>query len=445
MTPDVIVIGAGCAGLAAATALVEDGARVLVLEGRPTLGGRASAVRDAATGEKLDNGQHVLMGCYDASLAFLHRIGASDRIRRQSGLTITMVEEGGRQSRLQLPPLPAPLHLLAGVLAWDALSWAEKLSVMRVGTAITGRAAPAASDAGLSRLTVREWLMAHGQAPRLVRLFWEPLALAALNQSIDAAAAATFVEVLSRMFGPEAERASLVLPAVPLDEMYAEPAREWLEARGSEVRTKAMAHVRVTGDRVGGVDVRGELFDAPVVIATAPWFSLAQLFVAPPPSLADLLARAAATASSPIVTVNLWYDRQVLDEALIGLPGRAFQWVFDKGLIFGRDRSHLSMVASGAADIVSRTNAELVEMAIRDVTAALPRVAAATLTHAIAVRERHATFSLAPGQPRRPPCETPVKGLLLAGDWIDTGLPATIEGAVVSGHWAARAARATGH
>ena len=131
MTPDVIVIGAGCAGLAAATALVEDGARVLVLEGRPTLGGRASAVRDAATGEKLDNGQHVLMGCYDATLAFLHRIGASDRIRRQSGLAVTMVEETGRQSRLQLPPLPAPLHLLAGVLAWDALSWSEKLSVMR--------------------------------------------------------------------------------------------------------------------------------------------------------------------------------------------------------------------------------------------------------------------------------------------------------------------------
>ena len=445
MTPDVIVIGAGCAGLAAATALVEDGARVLVLEGRPTLGGRASAVRDAATGEKLDNGQHVLMGCYDATLAFLHRIGTSDRVRRQSGLAVTMVEETGRQSRLQLPPLPAPLHLLAGVLAWDALSWGEKLSVMRIGSVITGRPAAAASDRGLSRVTVREWLLAHGQAPRLVGLFWEPLALAALNQAIDEAAADTFVEVLSRMFGPEAERASLVVPAVPLDELYAEPAREWLEARGSEVRTKAMACVRVSGDRVVGVDVRGEMIDAPIVIATAPWFALAQLFAPPPPSMGDVLERAAATASSPIVTVNLWYDRQVLDEALIGLPGRAFQWVFDKGLIFGRDRSHLSMVASGAADIVSRTNAELVEIAIRDVAAALPRTAGATLTHAIAVRERHATFSLAPGQPRRPSRETPVNGLFLAGDWIDTGLPATIESAVISGHWAARAARTPGH
>jgi squalene-associated FAD-dependent desaturase len=444
MTPDVIVIGAGCAGLAAATSLVEQGARVLVLEGRPILGGRASAVRDAATGEKLDNGQHVLMGCYDATFAFLHRIGASNLLRRQSALALTIVERGGRQSRLQLPPLPAPLHLLAGVLAWDALAWGEKLSVMRIGSAITGRTASAPRNASPACVNVRQWLVAHGQAPRLIGLFWEPLALAALNQSIDEAAADTFVEVLSRMFGPEAERATLVMPAVPLDEMYAEPAREWLEARGSEVRTRATARVRVRGDRVEGVEVRGDKLDAPVVIATAPWFSLAQLFSTPPASMTDLLARAAATASSPIVTVNLWYDRQVLDEPLIGLPGGAFQWVFDKGLIFGRDRSHLSTVASGAADIVARTNAELVEMAIREVAQALPRASAATLTHALAVRERHATFSLAPGQPRRPPCETPVAGLLLAGDWIDTGLPATIEGAVVSGHWAARAARRTG-
>ena len=90
------------------------------------------------------------------------------------------------------------------------------------------------------------------------------------------------------MFGPEAERASLVVPAVPLDELYAEPAREWLEARGSEVRTKATACVRVSGDRVVGVDVRGEMIDAPVVIATAPWFALAQLFAPPPPSMGDL-------------------------------------------------------------------------------------------------------------------------------------------------------------
>jgi len=432
--PDVIVVGAGFAGLAAATALAEQGARVLVLEARPVLGGRASAVRDPATGEKLDNGQHVLMGCYDETFALLGRIGALDRVRRQAGLAVTMIERGGRRSTLQLPPLPAPLHLLAGVLAWDALSWGEKMSVLRVGAAVGGGRGPRAS-------TVRDWLVAHGQAPRLIELFWEPLALAALNQPIDVAAADTFIEVLSRMFGPEADRASLVVPAVPLDELYAEPARAWLEARGSTVRTQAPARVRIEGGRVVGVAVRDETIDAPVVVAAVPWFALPALFAPPPPALDDLLQRAAATASSPIVTVNLWYDRPVLDEMLVGLPGRAFQWVFDKGVVFGRDRSHLSLVSSGAADIVAQTNEHLVARATREVHEALPRAAAARLEHASAVRERRATFSLAPGQPVRPGTETGVSGLLLAGDWVDTGLPATIEGAVASGHQAADAAR----
>jgi protoporphyrinogen oxidase len=422
VTADVVVIGGGFAGLSAATALVEAGARVLVLEARPALGGRAAAVRDATTGEKLDNGQHVLMGCYDATLAFLQRIGTLNRVRRQAGLSLAITDDTGRRSTLRLPPLPAPLHLLAGVLAWEALSWAEKLSLLRVGAAVSRGRAPRATRADEESVTVRGWLEQHGQAPRLIQLFWEPLALAALNQPIDRAAAVTFVEVLSRLFGPAAERAALIVPAVPLDELYAEPARDWLLARGSEVR--------------------GERIAAASVICAAPWLVLPQVLEAAPASLDGVIDRARRTGSSPIVTVNLWYDRPVIDDMLIGLPGRAFQWVFDKARLFGRERSHLSLVASGAAELALLGNDEVIALATRDITAAIPAARAARLVHASAVRERHATFSLAPGQPDRPATRTAVPGLLLAGDWVDTGLPATIESAVVSGHWAAAAAAA---
>ncbi len=437
---DVVVIGAGFAGLSAAAMIADHGARVLVLEARPILGGRASAVRDAATGERLDNGQHVLMGCYDETFAFLRRIGTMDRVRRQAGLGVSMIEQDGRRSRLQLPPLPAPLHLLAGVMAWEALGWRETWAVIRVGLAL-GRDGRRDRDARADVSgTVRDWLVSHGQTPRLIALFWEPLALAALNQPIDQAAAATFVEVLVRMFGPEAERASLVVPAVPLDDLYAEPARAWLEARGSRVRTSAVARVLIEGGRVTGVDVRGERIPASRVIVSAPWFSLGQVFGDAPAALAPLLASAAATGSSPIVTVNLWFDRPVMDEILVGLPGRRFQWVFDKAAVFGRAQSHLSLVSSGAAPVVAESNEALIDLAVREVRESHPRARAAVLRHASAVRERHATFSLAPGQPPRPSTRTPVEGLFLAGDWIDTGLPATIESAVVSGHLAARAA-----
>ncbi len=444
MSADVIVIGGGVAGFSAASALAEAGARVLVLEARPGLGGRATAFTDPETGERVDNGQHILMGCYADTLKLLDRIGASDRVRWQAGLALTMIDQLGHESVLKLPPLPSPLHLLGGVLAWDALSWRERLSILRVGAALgptkgsrsEGRNFSSAERI-INRETVREWLTRHGQAPRLCELFWEPLALAALNQSIDQAAASYFVRVLEQMFGPDPAAASLVMPAVPLDELYAEPARAWLEARGHEVRTNAPAKVEVADGRVTGVRVRGEHIAAPAVISTVPWYALGGLFDDAPAALANTIANASALGSLPIVTVNLWFDRPVMHEPLIGLPARAFQWVFDRRAIVGGAGSHLSLISSGAETIVAMTNEALIATALADVRSALPAARAATVRKGLAVREKRSTFSLAPGAPPRPQTETAISGFLLAGDWVDTGLPATIESAAVSGHRAA--------
>jgi hydroxysqualene dehydroxylase len=431
---DVAVIGAGFAGLSAATALTEAGARVVVLEARPGLGGRASSFRDPETGEQVDNGQHILMGCYDETLRFLARIGAADRVRWQSSLAVSVIDRRGHESTLRLPAAPPPLHLLGGVFAWDALTWRERLSVLRIGGELRSSA-----DSPRHSGTVREWLVRHGQAEKLCELLWEPLALAALNQSIDHAAARHFVVVLQKMFGPDPAAASLLLPAVPLNELYAEPARLWLVQRGSDVRVNAPAHVRFTGDRISGVRVRDEQIDAPVVVAAVPWFAFAALFDQAPAALAETIRHATDLGNSAIVTVNLWFDGQVIDKPLVGLPGRAFQWVFDKGAIVGNGTSHLSLVSSGATNITTETNDEIINRALSELREAIPAARTATLRKASAVRERRATFSLSPGAPPRPHTKTAIEGLLLAGDWIATGLPATIESAVVSGHKAARA------
>jgi hydroxysqualene dehydroxylase len=428
---DAVVIGAGCAGFAAATALTERGARVLVLEARPGLGGRATAFTDPDTGERVDNGQHILMGCYTDTLMFLERIGASDRVRWQSGLRVSMIDRQGHESTLALPSLPSPLHFLAGVLAWDALSWPERLSVLKAGSHLTSGAD---KPVGLS---VRAWLSRIGQAPRLCELFWEPLALAALNQSIDQAEAGAFLRVLERVFGPDPMSAALVMPAVPLDEMYAQPSRQWLQGRGGEVRLHSPAKLIVDGDRLSGVRVRDEFIAAPLVISTVPWYSLASLFDTPPPQLHATLANAAGLASLPIVTVNLWFDDVVMKDSLIGLPGRNFQWAFDRRAIVGGTASHLSLISSGAETIVSMSNDALINMALDEIREALPTIARGRLRKGLAVRERRSTFSLAPDAPPRPQTRTEIDGLLLAGDWIDTGLPATIESAVISGHRAA--------
>jgi len=160
---------------------------------------------------------------------------------------------------------------------------------------------------------------------------------------------------------------------------------------------------------------------------------------APPIELAELVAAATAMTSKPIVTVNLWYDRPVMDEPFVGLPGRAMQWVFDKRFAFGSKASHLSLVSSGADALTGERSETLIARAAAEVVEALPGARTATLLRGTVVREKQATFSLAPGQPARPGPRTPIEGLFLAGDWTDTGLPATIEGAVVSGNRAAGA------
>jgi squalene-associated FAD-dependent desaturase len=448
MRPDVIVIGAGFSGLSAAARLAGRGARVLVLEARSRLGGRATAFPDRETGELVDNGQHILLGCYTETLAFLAAIGARENVRVQPQLGVTMIDPTGRRTRLSCPPLPPPLHVVAGVMDWDALSWRDRLSVLGMASPLRiarGELRPGATRKAASPgETVENWLIRNGQTPRIRELLWNPLALAALNQMPEQAAAPVFTRVLAEMFGPDPTASAIALPTRPLHLMYAEPARAYIEARGGVVRTGAPARVRVTDGVLAGVDVDGESVKTDQVVSAVPWFALPDLFPDEPSALREVVERARRTAASPIVTVNLWFDRLVMDEPFIGLPGRAMQWVFDKRIVFGGEASHLSLVSSGAASVVSLTNTELTALAHAELCEAMPEVREARLARATVVREPRATFSLAPGQPVRPPSDTGVRGLWLAGDWIDTGLPATIEGAVRAGHRAADLAGSAG-
>jgi hydroxysqualene dehydroxylase len=437
---DVVVIGGGFAGLSAAAALAARGVRVLVLDARPQLGGRATAFTDRETGELVDNGQHVLFGCYRATFEFLTRINALDNVRIQPSLEVAYLDGKGVRSVLRCPALPSPLHLLAAVLDWDAIPWRDRVAALRLAGPLR-RARRELRRSGTVTAepsgTVTEWLIAHGQRDTLRAWLWDPLAVAALNQSPDDALASPFLRVLAEMFGPERAASALVLPTRPLHQMYAEPAREFIESRGGEVRVNALARIVVEHGRVRAVDVRGERIAARRVVAAVPWFALRGLFAPPPQELGATVEAASAMASMPIVTVNLWYDRRVMEEAFVGLPGRDMQWVFDKRLAFGESASHLSLVSSGAARLTLMGRDELTALAAREVAEALPGVRGATLVRATVVREKQATFSLAAGQPPRPGTRTPVGGLVLAGDWIDTGLPGTIESAVVSGHRAA--------
>ena len=440
-----VVIGGGFAGLSAAALLAERGHRVVVLEARSRLGGRATAFADRETGEAVDNGQHVMFGCYRETLAFLRRIDADVNVRLQPSLDLTFAHADGSRSRLRCPRWPAPLHLLGGLMRWRALGTADRLAALRLAPVFLR--AVSTGPPGDAHQRVVDWLRAHGQTDRLIGMLWEPLAVAALNQPIAEAAAAPFVRVLSAMFARDRAAAALVLPSTPLDRMYAEPARAFIERHGGEVRTSALARVTVLPEGGLAVDIRSgqtdgggaERLQATHIVAAVPWHAMGNLFTVVPAPLEPLIRSAAAMRSMPIATVNLWYDRVVMDEPFLGVTGRTVQWIFDKRQAFGESASHLSLVVSAAESLAPLSRDRLVEIATGDVLHALPNARGATLVRATVVREKQATFSLSPGEPARPPNRTRVPGLLIAGDWTDTGLPATIESAVASGHAAARA------
>ena len=436
MTRTAIVVGGGLAGLSAGAALAARGVRVTLLEARPHLGGRVSTFTDPVTGERIDNGQHILLGCYQHTFEYLRRIGSANQVPLDSRLALEVIDRSGTRSQLSCPSLPPPWHLLAGIATWPALTWRDRFATARMDRALRPSCAPLQTE------TVRAWLVRHGQTARVIEVLWEPLALAALNQPVDVAAAGPFATVLARMFTGNKSNAALALPRVPLDEALVDPAREYIERHGGEVRTGVPARIEMGSSRSGAVRVtlKDASLEAGTVICAVPWHALPDVLRGAEAGLARIVASAATTSASPIVTVNLWFDRRVLGGKLVGLPGRRMQWAFDKGLVFDGRATHVSLVSSGAEDIVSADNDEIVDEALRELREVLPGVSHARFIRGLVVRERRATFSLAPDQPPRPGTETTVPGLMLAGDWIDTGLPATIESAVESGHRAAACA-----
>lgn len=442
MSPDVIVIGGGFAGLRAATALAAAGARVVVLEARGQLGGRATAFFDRASGEWVDNGQHVLMGCYDETFDFLRTIGAASNVRLQPALEVAVVDDAQQVSTLRCPPWRPPFNLLAGVLGWRAVPFVDRLKVLGLAPVLGSLRGAGRSDSARSQTpdqSVEAWLQRHRQAPSLQHLLWEPLALAALNEDVRKASARPFVEVLRRMVRGSATSASLGIPTRPLHQAYAEPARRFIEAHGGRVRLNTLARVVVESDRLSHVEVRGERLQAGAVVSAVPWFALPSLVAGTTSALRSIVANAGGMIASPIVSVNVWLDRDVLPCPFVGLPGRSMQWAFDKRWAFGDSASYVTLVASGAGDIVRSPAGQVADRAIQELRDAFPAMRKATVHRTLVVREPQATFSVAPGQPPRPPTLTPVHNLVLAGDWVETGLPSTIESACLSGRLAAEA------
>jgi squalene-associated FAD-dependent desaturase len=436
---EVLIVGGGFAGLAAGVALAGAGRQVRLLEQKPHLGGRARSFVEPTTRSVVDNGQHLLMGCYHQTLRFLERIGTLDRVTLQPRLRMQFLERPGRLTTLECPRLPAPWHLLVGVLRSDSFTWPEKWEIFRLGRALR---VTEDSPAGSDELTVEEWLSALGQSEKLRRNFWDLLSIAALNEDPRRAAALLFKRVLRLAFLSSPADSRLAIPRVGMSECYTEAAAAYIRARGGRVELGRNVTGFVVAEGVcEGVQLAGgERIESTTVLSAVPWFELVKLLPSDLLRAEPYFTNLLALRPAPIISINLWFDRPVTDLDFVGLRGTTVQWLFNKGKILGSGENYVTLVLSGAHAHVGRPKDELLAVAWRELGELLPAAREAKLLHSLVIKERFATFSPCVGvEAVRPAAQSPVRGLYLAGDWTATGLPATIEGAVQSGNAAAQA------
>jgi squalene-associated FAD-dependent desaturase len=426
----VAVVGGGWAGCAAAVALLDAGCGVTLFEAARTLGGRARAIE--TDGRLLDNGQHIMLGAYAATLKLMRRVGVDPR-RAMLRLPLQMrYPSGDAGMDFVAPRLPAPLHVLVALLRARGLDRADKLALARFSTTARWMDWQLHNDC-----TVAELLDRFDQTPRLVQLMWRPLCLAALNTPPERASAQVFLAVLRDSLGARRAASDMLLPRVLLDALFPDAARRHLESRGAAVRTgKRITALTPDGGAWhlhAGTGVQP--FDA-VVLATAPWQAAALL--RPLDGAAEAVARIDALAYEPIATIYLQYGTGMRLPlpfcALTDAPdeGRWGQFVFDRGQLDAGQDGLLAVVVSGADPAGEIGHEALAAAVAAQLAAAFALPALATPVWSRTITEKRATFACAPGLDR-PVNATGLPGLVLAGDYTAGEYPATLEAAVRSG------------
>jgi zeta-carotene desaturase len=434
---DVLVVGAGVAGMAAAVALAQAGARVKLLERRPYIGGRAYSYEHPALEETIDS-QHVVLGCCTNLLDLTRKAGMADSIRWYDELVF--LEPNGQRSWLRPGALPAPMHQTMSFLKAPMLGLADKAAVAS-GLLRFLRGFPQDDSESFA-----SWLKRTGQTERAIRHFWEPVVVGALNDTFERCSVKYAGKVFHESFLRSPEAGRLGVPAAPLSEFFA-PIAELASRSGVDVRLKAGLESLEQGpDGRWNVCAAGEVYTADAVVLATD-FKQTRTLLSQLPATVEGRTHVEegfdAFIHAPITTIHLWYDRDVtgLDHAV--LLDTRIQWVFTKSRIrrWAKERgSYQELVISASWQELEMGREEILPSAIAEFEMFFPAARQATLVKSGVLKEARATFSVTPGLDRyRPQQATPWRGLYLAGDWTATEWPSTMEGAVRSGRLAAGA------
>jgi len=435
----VAVVGGGLAGMAAALALVENGCRVDLFEQKHRLGGRVGSFHDPRTGEQVDYCMHVAMGCCTNFLDFIRRTGVEDCFQRHRRLTF-IGPNGDVCKFTSWPWLPAPLHLLPGFARLRYLTLGERLSIARCLMRLGRLKADDRRDK-----TAGEWLREQRQSQRTIDRFWSVILVSALGETVERVDLSMARKVFLDGFLRSAQGYEVLLPRIPLGEVFGRRVADRLRQSGVGIHlgspVRSIGTLEARAESLTLADGRQFPFDA--LILAVPWTAIERLLL---PEQRTLLHRdwdVQQIESSAITAVHLWFDREITSLPHAALVGRVSQWIFrhspSEQASANRETSErYQVVISASQRLADLPGDELLTRVLGDLRSAFPKAKAARLLHHRIVTERNAVFSVTPeAQQRRLPTETGVCNVYLAGDWTQSGWPATMEGAVLSGYRAA--------
>ena len=441
--PRVIILGGGLAGLAAALCLAETDFEVELIEQRSVLGGRASSFFPPGGAERIDNCQHVLLGCCTNLLDFFRRAGTAQHFRFYSHY-LFLGPRGA--SKISAAALPAPLHLFPSLLRFRNLAWSERCAVARAMGAILRRGDGGASEPDQPML---HWLREQRQPPAAIENFWRVVLTSALNEDLERLSRRHALQVFRDGFLRNRHGYRMGVPAIPLSELYSS---EILNHKCTVRLGTSAGALEISDGEMRGVRLRdGELRSADFYISTLLPDNLCSLL---PPSVPwPEIQRFESVVWSPITGVHLWFDRPITSRDHAAVMGRTIQWVFNRSAIAGEsagrrrsplrekrstDPQYIQIVVSASRSLMTLRREELLAVCLKELGELFPQAKSAALLKSVVVKEARATLSPQPGiDALRPGPITPFRNFYLAGDWTATGWPFTMEGAVRSGYRAA--------
>ncbi len=435
MPKKVVIIGGGIAGISAAVGLAEQGHKVTLIVSRNTLGGRVYSFLDSTTGEQIDNGQHAMMGAYSNFIKLLKILGTDGHLVGNDNLRVPFCYKDGFTDVLDVSGNNPQIAMLKGLFGLKRLSLKSKLLTLFFFAKL---------KFGLIKsegFTVHELLKKNFQTDEMIEKFWEPLVLAILNSSPYSASANLLLEVLKRAFLSDKQSSRLLFSDVGLSSLLAS-FPDWLTRNGGKIIFgKSVKKFEIANNRITKIILADEIIsDFDYVISAIQPNALKKL-ISENENEKENFNYLNQFEYSPIVSVYLWLDKEITLEKFIAFLGTKTQWLFNLNHIKKRDirilekfPGHYALTISGADDIVELTAEKIVKMVLKEITSSLKLQTIPEVLHYRVFKDKFATFKANPKTEKiRPDSLSSINNLLLAGDWTNTGLPATIEGAAQSG------------